>query len=233
MTDRARVFFSFRSPFSWLALELLLRAVPGAFDEIEFIPFWEPDADTRQALEMRGAAMHYVAMSKAKHLYILHDTQRLARRLGMKMTWPVDIAPWWEPAHLGWLEARRLGRGREFYDAVIAARWLRGENISEPAVVRAAARSAGLDEDRIAAATHDPRIRAEGVACLAQAYEDDIFGVPFFRLGRNRFWGFDRVAAFLEARAQQGEVTDPLTGIPLEIRDLIGAFDSDTAGGCG
>lgn len=240
-----RVFFSFRSPFSWMAIERLQRAIPDVHEVFELIPYWEPDAKTEAALAARGAAFHYVRMSKAKHLYILHDVKRLAHAMGLRLAWPVDAAPWWEPSHLGWLKARRFGRGAAFYAAIVAARWQRGENISNPAVVKAAAAAAFLDPEVIGRAVDDPEIRAEAVACLAEAYERDIFGVPFFSLGRERFWGFDRVNAFLHAAAVQAAVAagpsdtvrfaalDPLDGVPAGVREAIGAYDTDSAGGCG
>ncbi len=244
MKHRPRVFFSFRSPFSWMAIACLVRAHPDAHEQMEFVPFWEPDAHTAEAMAARGATLHYEAMSKAKHLYILQDTKRLAQRLGLTMAWPVDVRPWWEPAHLAWLAARRQGRARAFYDALIAARWQRGEDISDPRVVGAAGASVGLDGAALATVTDDPEIRAEGVECLVRAYEDDVFGVPYFRLGRERFWGLDRLALFLESLRRHGPQAsqpewsdssdyDPLAGILPAVRERVGAYDTDSAGGCG
>jgi 2-hydroxychromene-2-carboxylate isomerase len=233
-----RLFFSFRSPFSWLLVERLRRVVPDLHELIELVPFWEPDERTERALAARGAEILYVPMSKAKHLYILQDTRRLAERLGLRIAWPVDVDPWWEPSHLGWLRARQLGRGAELYAALTAARWERGENLSDPGVVRAAAAAAGLDGDAIAAAADDEDIRAEGVDCLVRAYEDDIFGVPYLRLGWHRFWGYDRLDDFLHAflpalEREPPRDVDLLAGIDPRLRDLVGAYDTDTAGGCG
>lgn len=235
MTRRPRLFFSFRSPFSRFTVERLLRTLPDAHERIDWIPYWEPDPPTERALAERGAAIHYAPMSKAKHLYILQDTKRIAERLGVPLAWPVDVDPWWEPSHLGWLAARRLGRAPEFYDAVVRARWERGENISDPAVVRAAAEVAGLDGDAIAAAPDDPAIRAEGVDCLTQAYEDDIFGVPYLRLGWRRFWGYDRLDEFLRWYLPDRDdlAADPLAGVPAAVLAGDRPYDRDTAGGCG
>jgi 2-hydroxychromene-2-carboxylate isomerase len=232
---KPRLFFSFRSPFSWMAVERLRRAMPGVHDTFEFVPFWEPDAATAAALTARGAAFHYVTMSKAKHLYILHDVKRLAQGLGLPVVWPVDATPWWEPSHLGWLQARRLGRAGAFYEALVSARWHRGQNISDPHVVRAAAVEAGVDPAVIAGAVDDPEIREEGTACLALAYHDDIFGVPFFRVGRERFWGIDRVDALLQAIGMPSAAPriDWLAGISAGAREAVGAYDMDAAGGCG
>jgi 2-hydroxychromene-2-carboxylate isomerase len=197
MKRSPRVFFSFRSPFSWMAVERMQRAIPDVHKLLQFIPYWEPDQRTREALQKREAEIRYAAMSKAKHLYILQDTKRLAGELGLRIVWPVDIAPWWEVSHLGWLKARRLGQGTAFYKVVTEARWQRGENISDPNVVRKLAESVGLDGDIILQAIDDPDIRAEGVDSLVDAYQDDIFGVPYFRIGGHRLWGFDRVDRFI------------------------------------
>jgi 2-hydroxychromene-2-carboxylate isomerase len=238
VTRRPRLFFSFRSPFSRLLVERLLRELPEAHEEIDWVPFWEPDAATAAALAARGATVHYVPMSKAKHLYILQDTKRLAGQLGLRLAWPVDVAPWWEPSHLGWLAARRLGRAAEFYAAVVSARWERAEDVSDPEVIRRLADSVGLDGQALAGAVDDPEVRAEGVACLAQAYEEDVFGVPYLRLGWRRFWGFDRLddflAAYREVQADgAGAAPDPLAGVPIALRSPEMAYDADTAGGCG
>lgn len=205
MRRQPQLYFSFRSPYSWMAVERLRAAIPDALERIEFIPYWDPDQTTEAALRARGAEFHYVSMSKAKHLYILMDTKRLAQRLALAMAWPIDVDQWWEVPHLAWLLARRKGRAAQLYDALAAARWLRGEDICERDVLAAAAAEAGLDGAEMVAAVDDPAIRAEGVECLSRAYDDDIFGLPYLRLGRHRFWGFDRIDQFLEIFATEAE----------------------------
>ncbi|MBU8860459.1 MULTISPECIES: DsbA family protein [unclassified Micromonospora] len=225
-----RVHFSFRSPFSWLAITVLRRRVPDLDERVTFVPFWNPDAVTEAALRERGAELHYAPMSKAKHLYILHDTKRQAARVGVPMRWPIDDDPWWELPHLAWLCARRAGRARQFYEAACAARWERGEDICTVEAVERIAREAGLDPGPAARATDDPRIRAEAVDCLEQAYHDDIFGIPYFRIGRHRFWGLDRVDDFVAELEYPTPVRRPA---PAGAARRIGAYDTDTAGGCG
>jgi len=225
---RPRLYFSFRSPYSWLTVHRLRAAVPDAFEALDWFPYWDPDERTQADLVDRQAEFHYVQMSRAKHLYLLLDTKRLSQQLGVPMAWPVDVDPWWELPHLGFLAARRAGRGPEFYDAIVAARWQRGEDICTPDVVRAAAREAGVDPDLVAGAPDSPEIRAAAVDCLVAAYEDDIFGIPYLRVGRHRFWGYDRLDAFLAA--WRPEATPPP---PVPVPVLAGAYDTDTAGGCG
>lgn len=199
MIRRPRLYFSLRSPYSWLTIRRLRRELSDVDSLLDVYPYWDPDERTSRGLTASGGEFHYVQMSRAKHLYMLMDTKRLAQREGLAMAWPVDVDPWWELPHLAWLRARRAGLGWPLYDALTEARWGRGENICEPDVLSAAAERAGFDPALALGAAEDPQIRAEGVDCLYQAYLDDIFGIPYLKWGRHRFWGFDRVDAFLEA----------------------------------
>jgi 2-hydroxychromene-2-carboxylate isomerase len=240
MKQPPRIHFSFRSPYSWLSLIRMQRAVPDLFEQVEMIPYWDPDPATEKALHERDAEFHYVQMSKAKHLYLLHDTKRLTAQLGVPMAWPIDIDPWWELPHLAWLFARRHGRAAAFYTAVTEARWGRGANICDPAVLGPVAASVGLDPAAALAATEDPDIRTESATCLVRAYDDDIFGIPYFRLGRHRFWGYDRVDQYLDvllpaldlaALDRPGAGADRIL-IAASFGPTV-AYDTDTAGGCG
>jgi 2-hydroxychromene-2-carboxylate isomerase len=215
-----------------MAITRLVRRVPDAMARVEMVPYWDPDEQTEAGLAARDAEFHYAPMSKAKHLYILHDTKRQAQRLGLSMVWPIDDKPWWELPHLAFLQARRRGVGPAFYFEVMAARWERGENICEAPVIRDVANRTGLDARELLDAPYSAEIRAEGVDCLVAAYQDDIFGVPYFRIGRHRFWGLDRVDGFIEAL--EPSVDTPTAVTPESVRaDLETDTDTDTAGGCG
>lgn len=206
---RPRLYFSLRSPFSWMAVRQLEERVPQARQLIEYVPFTEPDPTSLAALHARGGEFHYVPMSKAKHLYILNDTKRLSAKFGYQMKWPIDVDPvWWDLPHLAWLKARETGDEHIFYNAVMAARWERGENICDREGLRRICCDAGLEGDHLVAAPEDPHIREQGVDALMQVYLDDVFGVPYFKVGRQRFWGLDRlddfIATFDKARAAEG-----------------------------
>ncbi len=230
MKRRPRLYFSLRSPYSWLTIQRLREVQPDLTAGFECFPYWDPDPDTSAALAERGGEFHYVQMSRAKHLYMLMDTKRLAERRGIRMAWPVDVDSWWELPHLAWLYARRTGREWDFYDAITDARWGRGDDICEPEVVRAAAEKAGVDPAGAVAAAGEPEVRAEAVGCLYQAYLDDVFGIPYLKWGRHRFWGLDRVEPFLDV--WPGPESVP---VPAPVSGAAGTtvYDTDTAGGCG
>ena len=83
----------------------------------------------------RGDASSTTADEPAKHLYVLGDTKRMAARAGLP--WPGR----WTSTRSGrcrtWPGWRPGGPGprRTCYDEVAAARWQRGENICDPAVL--------------------------------------------------------------------------------------------------
>ncbi|WP_406383528.1 2-hydroxychromene-2-carboxylate isomerase [Streptomyces sp. NBC_01618] len=193
---RPRWYFSFRSPYSWMAYRDLMADHRDVAERIDWLPFWEPDETASGHLEQAGIHLPYVAMSKEKHLYILQDVRRLARDRGLEMVWPVDRRPRWEVAHLAYLVADELGHGREFIALVYRARWEEGRDISDPAVIAEIAERLGLDAVRLSTACDDPAVREHGLGALNSLYRDGVFGVPFFIDGYEKFWGVDRLPGF-------------------------------------
>ncbi|MCY0962923.1 2-hydroxychromene-2-carboxylate isomerase [Streptomyces sp. H27-H5] len=193
-----RWYFSFRSPYSWMAYRDLVDRHPEVAGRIDWLPFWEPDEPALDELERSNITLPYVPMSKEKHLYILQDVRRLARARGLDMVWPVDPAPRWEVSHLAYLAADRLGAGPEFIAETYRARWELGEDISDPDTMRRLGRTVGLDPEVLARAHEDPTIRASGLDALNSLHRDGVFGVPFFISGFDKFWGVDRLSDFVE-----------------------------------
>jgi 2-hydroxychromene-2-carboxylate isomerase len=196
-----RFFFSFRSPYSWLAARQIEERWPSIVPQLEYIPFWEPDAYSLELLSARGGEFFYTPMSHQKHLYILQDIKRLVNKFGYQNAWPVDHNPWWELPHLAYLVARRMDKGHEFLWAVYRARWERGENICSADVIQRLGQEVGLDSEALVSAPDNPEIRAEGIDALYRIYQDSVFGVPFFSYGFEKFWGLDRLEDFV-ARLQ-------------------------------
>ncbi|MFI6173293.1 DsbA family protein [Nocardia sp. NPDC051052] len=202
---RPKFYFSLQSPYSWFASVLLQRHFPDVLAGVEMIPMFRPDEQARQAMRERGVELLYAEMTKAKHMYILQDTKRLAAQLDLPIVWPIDRDPWWVLPHHAWLAAKRTGDADRLYWALVAARWERGENICDPHTVQRIAHGIGLDGAAVAAAADDPAIREEGMACIEAAYLDDIFGMPYFKVGPHRFWGVDRISDFVAAFRRQQE----------------------------
>src|SRR5262245_8957546 len=226
---RPRYYFSFRSPYSWLAHLDLRDRHPLLAAALDWIPFWEPDARISAELSAAGGAFVYRTMSREKHRYILQDVRRLTRQRGLSLRWPVDRAPRWEVSHLPYFVAARHGRAWEFVDAVFRARWLSGADISDPATIRVVAGEVGLDADQVVGAVDDPAVRAQAVDALLAIERDGVFGVPFFAAGYDKYWGLDRLDAFVArlaapASAAARPAPEPFGGPAGEL---------DHPGGCG
>ncbi|OEU87003.1 isomerase [Streptomyces abyssalis] len=229
-----RVYFSLRSPYSWLACAELTSRYPDVARASEWRPFWEPDAQSRRMLTEAGGDFPYVAMSRAKHLYVLQDVRRLAKERGLTVSWPLDRDPCWEVPHLAYLLARDEGRGGDFIEAASRTRWAEGGDICDPSVVAGLAAGLTLPQERLAKAASDPGVRERGVAALLDVHKDGVFGVPFFVHGFEKFWGLDRLAAFAASvrgeRAGDEHHAAPASGGPVMPAE---ASDQGHAGGCG
>ncbi|MGF1663940.1 MAG: DsbA family protein [Kineosporiaceae bacterium] len=236
-----RWYVSLRSPYSWLALEDGARHHADFLSACTMRMFFEPDERGAAALRAAGGDFPYVAMSKAKHLYILRDVARLCRARGLTPTWPVDRDPVWEVPSLAVLAAGADSSEsfRTLAVSLTRARWQDGRDITDRAVVAAVAGECGLDPSLAEACEH-PRWREAGTAALLDVQRDGVFGVPMFTVAREPFWGLDRLSTAAAAwRAQRPEpaVTpgpdpsgeEPATG-PGTVS--VGA-DAGHAGGCG
>lgn len=222
-------FFSLRSPYSWLALHDLKTLYPQLLARLELRPFWEPDLAYQAELGAAGEAFLYTAMSKEKHLYILSDIKRLARRRGLEVRWPVDRAPSWEVPHLAYLHAEQQGQGHQYIEAITDMRWQQGRDICDPATVEAVGSALGMDAAALRDAHRDPAIRTAGMKALRTCIREGAFGVPFFTTGREKFWGIDRLSDFIGSLANAMTPETPVESTSESANRAL----LDHAGGCG
>ena len=130
---------------------------------------------------------------EAKRRYTFRDVVRTAAMLGVSLVGP--------PAHpFRSLEALRtvcayLGRPETLALTVALSQacWGEGRDLTDVEVLGEVVRSVGLDDsdlrDRIVATEVKESLRRSTEAALAAG----VFGVPTFRLGRELFWGHDRM----------------------------------------
>ena len=242
-----RFYFNFRSPYSWIAYRDLMDRYPDVAQAVEWHPWWEPDADGERRMAEQRHHFPYTAMSRDKHLYILQDVRRLTTDRGLAVNWPVDLDPVWEVPHLPYFLALDAGLGPAYIERVYRARWQEGRDICDRTTIAAIAGELGLPADRAAAAADDEELRGgRGLQALLALSDAGAFGVPFFTHGYDKFWGVDRLPAFVDTvrsgsgpRPGSGDRSGPRS------RDTPAAVPSDTdfaaarsadpghAGGCG
>lgn len=179
-----RFYFSFRSPYAWLAAERLESELGDLGVPIERVPiFPTPELFPNDPSSLPN-----------KRAYLLQDIPRLAREQGLKVRFPPSSDTDWALPHAAFLGALRHGTGQRFMVEVFRKRFSEGLDLGEDAVIADAAKQAGLDPDAMLSAGHSEALRAEVSAGWRLAGERDrIFGVPSFVYAGRLYWGQDRM----------------------------------------
>ncbi len=204
--ESVRFYFSFRSPYAWLAYERFERAMRGLPVTAQQIPVFPPPDYPNDP-----------AAVPAKLAYIVHDSARIAREYGLPaMNWAGDVDTNWMRPHAAFVHAASAGKGEAFARAAFRARFCEGRNIGEDDTLRDLAKRSGLDPEAVVRAADDPELhRTVGLGFL-QAGQDGVFGVPFFVWRDQRFWGNDRIEWLIrEIRRAQGAAVFDLAADPL------------------
>jgi 2-hydroxychromene-2-carboxylate isomerase len=179
-----RFYFSFRSPYAWLAAERVEAELGDLGVPIERLPIYP----TPDVFPNDPAAM------PAKVAYIAQDIVRLTRERGLTVRFPPPTDPDWSLSHAAFLHAERCGAGPALMLALFRQRFAEGRDLGDDAVIADAARAAGVAADDVVAAAHSEALRAEVAGGWRRAMERDrIFGVPSFVYAGRLYWGQDRM----------------------------------------
>jgi 2-hydroxychromene-2-carboxylate isomerase len=190
------LFYSFRSPYSWLLLQRLYR-IADAFS----VP-----VVVRPVLPM---VMRGLQVPAAKLRYIGFDASREARQHGVafgKMADPVGAGV--ERCMAVWNYARHEKRERDFLESVGKAVWARGIDVATDEGLRAVGAKAGLFWPEVLAALNDDSWREIAEDNQTALTDSGCWGVPSVRIGDWITWGQDRdwlVARHLEELCDNGD----------------------------
>jgi len=179
-----RFYFSFRSPYAWLAAERLESELGDLAVPISRLPIYPtPDLFPNDPAALPD-----------KIAYLVQDVARLARERGLTVRFPSAAEPDWSISHAAFLGAERQGAGLRFMLEVFRKRFGEGLDLGVDGVIADAARRAGLDPDTILSAAHSEQLRAQASAGWRLGVERDrIFGVPSFVYAGKLYWGQDRM----------------------------------------
>jgi len=199
MSANIDLFWSFRSPYSYLA-------VPGALEVVER---YDVEMQFRPVLPLAVRSPEFFNPdNQLKVRYILIDYPRRAEMLGMNPGWPspdpivqdmetfkvAEEQPYIHRlVYLG-VEAQRRGRGLQFAYEVSqllfggTQDWDQGDHLKE------AAARAGLDLDSMESAISDSSSHIEEVNANQEALDSSGHsGVPTFVYEEEPFFGQDRI----------------------------------------
>jgi 2-hydroxychromene-2-carboxylate isomerase len=93
----------------------------------------------------------------------------------------------------GAIYAQREGFLIPYSDAVYKATWADGINMNDPKEIGRVLGGAGLDVQKIVAATQDPAIKDALKAATEEAVKRGLFGAPTFFVGEHMHFGQDRL----------------------------------------
>lgn len=184
------LFFSYRSPYSYLGLERIVALASAYGIQLVLRPVLP--------LVMRG-----VEVPTDKLRYLVRDAKREADRLGIpfgKIADPVGSAV--ERCLAIHVRLARAGDPLPFARAATAAIWSRGVDLAADAGLFEVASSVGLEADFVRAALADDSWREEVERNREAMYEASLWGVPTFRVGGFATWGQDRLRFVLDEVAR-------------------------------
>lgn len=137
----------------------------------------------------------------AKGQYMLGDLQRFARRYGVTFRhnphFPINTLTLMRVA-LG-LQMRDPARMLPFVDAVYRAIWVEEKNMNDPATVGAVLQKAEFDPQQLLALAAQPEVKEQLKAATQEAVARGVFGAPTFFVGKDMYWGQDRLEFVKEA----------------------------------
>jgi 2-hydroxychromene-2-carboxylate isomerase len=190
------MFYSFRSPYSYLALGRI-SAIADAFGLKLLI---------RPVLPM---VMRGLQVPNAKLLYIANDAKREAARLDIqfhKFSDPVGAGA--ERCMAVFEYAKKEGREREFVQAAGNAIWNDAIDVSSDNGMRRVTEQVGMFWPDVVMAMKDESWRELAEGNRGDLTDAGIWGVPTFKLGEVILWGQDRawlLARQIEDLCQDGE----------------------------
>jgi len=108
----------------------------------------------------------------------------------------------------GAVAAQFEGVFQPYFKAVYHHMWEEPKKMDDPAVMRDALISSGIDADRIIARSQDPEVKNKLVELTQNAVERGAFGSPTFFVGDEMFFGKDQL------RDVEEEIVAQKTGVP-------------------
>lgn len=179
-------FYSVLSPWSYFAADRLEQIAAKHGVEVAYKPL-----DVVRLFAETGS-LPLPQRPKARQEYRLQELRRASAKTGLPYHvepahWPTDPVP---ASHAIIALAAAGGDVAGLNARIFASVWAEQQDIADPGVVAQALRSAGADPETLDL-SQAPEVYD---ANTDEAIRRGAFGVPFYMVGDERFWGQDRLA---------------------------------------
>lgn len=188
MPEPIDFYFDFSSPYSYLANPRIDGIAARHGRDVHWHPF------------MLGAAFKVAHTQPLTHYplkgeYSVRDFERCGRLHGIPFAMPekFPVATLGAARAFYWLEASAPEKAKPFAQAIFAAYFADGRDISALDVVADVAAGFGIDSAALAAAVEQPAIKARLKEETDAAIARGVFGAPFVIVDGEPFWGADRL----------------------------------------
>ena len=198
MSAKVLCYFSFRSPYSCLAIFRLSRIINQLPVEFEFIHIFPPPGKKLSN-----------ELNPAKLAYIRRDIARIASAYGYPMCFPKPFDINWVVPHAAFLHAKDMGKSVECMNAMYTARFVNGSNLEHQDTLVAVAGKCNIDAEEFIRVSGDQDYHQRVMEELASIPDKMLFGVPTFVYGKNRYWGNDRLEWLLRDIYQDAGIQVP------------------------
>ena len=187
-------FFDVGSPTSYLAYTQLPRLVAGCGGDL----VWRPML-LGGVFKATGNASP--AALPAKGRWMFDDIARHAQRYGVPFAFnpafPINTLTLMRGA-VGF-QMQQPADFERYVEVVYRAIWATPRNLGDPAVVAATLVEAGFDAEMFTALVANPDVKAKLIANTEEAVARGVFGAPTFFVGKQMFFGQDRLEFVREA----------------------------------
>ena len=189
-------FFDFGSPTSYLAYTQLPKLAADTGAEL----VWRPML-LGGVFKATGNASPVTVPAKGR--WMNHDIAAWARRYGVPFAFnphfPINTLTLMRGA-VG-LQMRQPADFMRYLDTVYRAMWGTPRNLGDAEVLGATLAEAGFDAAAFTALVGDPQVKARLVANTEEAVARGVFGAPTTFVGKQMFFGQDRLDFVREALA--------------------------------
>jgi 2-hydroxychromene-2-carboxylate isomerase len=193
-SDFLTFYFSFRSPYAWLAFYRLSKIASSLPVTIEYVPIFP---------------VKPVASNPIKSAYVMEDIKRFTNAYGLDLQWPNPFDTDWKRPHSSFLCALDQGCAIEFGLAAFMARFSEGKDIGQNDALAGVAEQCGLQSDFIIQSSDGSFFQRRVMEGTIRGQREGVFGVPFFIYRGSHYWGNDRLEWLLRDIFTQSGIDVP------------------------